>query len=181
MIYTTTILWDMLDYNNRKILEHFVWACNLLVARFVTEDDLQEAQKRLRDMSVNIERTYGSEFIISSYPNSNRQIKPELMRIVLKNLLKAAGSLAVTNEFDREELQHNTSNKIYGIEYIPGHMLTPLYEKKKERCERMYGTKWKAYRDRTNDIYPGEYKNVSSSSIQFKHKFMEFEVSNTEL
>jgi hypothetical protein len=39
---------------------------------------------------------------------------------------KAAGSLAVTNEFDREELQyfislrHDTSNKIYGTENIPG-------------------------------------------------------------
>ena len=48
---------------------------------------------------------------------------------------KAAGSLAVTNEFDREELQyfislrHDTSNKIYGTERIPGHMLKPSREK----------------------------------------------------
>ncbi|RHZ84465.1 hypothetical protein Glove_81g84 [Diversispora epigaea] len=74
---------------------------------------LQVAQERLRDMLINIERTYGPEFIISnihlsmhisecirdygsvysfwlfpyerlngyisSYPNSNRQIKPELI------------------------------------------------------------------------------------------------------
>ena len=40
MIYAITILWDMLDDNDRKILEHFVWTCNLLVVRFVTEDDL---------------------------------------------------------------------------------------------------------------------------------------------
>ena len=66
MIYTTTILWDMLDDNDRKILGHFVRACNLLVARFVTEDDLQEAQERLRDMSIKIERTYGPEFITSN-------------------------------------------------------------------------------------------------------------------
>jgi len=66
MIYATTILWDMLDDNNRKILGHFVRACNLLVVRFVTEDDLQEAQERLRDMSINIERTYGPEFITSN-------------------------------------------------------------------------------------------------------------------
>ncbi|CAG8828678.1 24958_t:CDS:1, partial [Dentiscutata erythropus] len=63
-----------------------------------------------------------------SYPNSNQQIKPELMKIVLKNSLvdyhlscqwtsdllektfqfltpkKVTGSLAVTNNFDREEL-----------------------------------------------------------------------------
>ena len=66
MIYATTILWNMLDDNNRKILEYFVRACNLLVARFVTEDDLQETQERLRDMSINIERTYGPEFITSN-------------------------------------------------------------------------------------------------------------------
>jgi hypothetical protein len=48
---------------------------------------------------------------------------------------KAAGSLAVTNEFDREELQyfislrHDTSNKIYGTENIPGRMLAPSYKK----------------------------------------------------
>ena len=48
---------------------------------------------------------------------------------------KAAGSLAVTNRFDREELQyfislrHDTSNKIYGTENIPGRMLAPSYKK----------------------------------------------------
>ena len=48
---------------------------------------------------------------------------------------KAAGSLAVTNEFDREELQyfismrHDISNKIYGTELISGRMLTPSYKK----------------------------------------------------
>ena len=40
MIYTTTILWDILDNNDRKILGYFVRACNLLVARFITENDL---------------------------------------------------------------------------------------------------------------------------------------------
>lgn len=177
---------------------------------------------------------------------------------------KAAGSLAVTNEFDREELQyfislrHDTSNKIYGTENIPGRMLKPLRKKvsipievqkilckwyatlykikKKDVKECMEGimnqhgrliigneifgskiagryennavilAKWKAFRDGTSDIYPGEvqyyfehtltlsegpkthllayvkwYKNASSSSIRFKHKFMGPEVSNTEL
>ena len=47
---------------------------------------------------------------------------------------KAAGSLAVTNDFDREELQyfismrHDTSNKIYGTELILGNMLAPSYK-----------------------------------------------------
>ncbi|RHZ46462.1 hypothetical protein Glove_621g28 [Diversispora epigaea] len=275
MIYATTILWNMLNDNDRKILGHFVQACNLLVARFVIEDDLQEVQERLRNMSINIKRTYGPEFItsnihlsmhipecirdygsvysfwlfpyerlngyIGSYPNSNRQIEPELMGIVLKNSLvdyhlscqwtsgllenslkflapkKAAGSLAVTNKFDREELQyfislrHDTSNKIYGTEYIPGRMLTPSYEKKDvnaciEITMNQYTRLIIAYRDGTSDMYPGEvqyyfehtltlskgskihflvyvkwYKNALSSSIRFKHKFMEPEVSNTEL
>jgi hypothetical protein len=176
---------------------------------------------------------------------------------------KAAGSLAVTNEFNREELQyfislrHEMFNKIYGTENIPGCMLTPSYkvsipvDVQKILCEwyatlynrnkkdikacmevKMYQharlqigneifgskiagrhennaiilAKWKAYRDGTSDIYPGVvqfylehtltlpngpkthllayvkwYKNAPSSSIRFKHKFMELEVSNTEL
>ncbi|PKC54476.1 hypothetical protein RhiirA1_477253 [Rhizophagus irregularis] len=96
---------------------------------------------------------------IGSYPNSNRQIEPELMKIILKNTLvdyyltsrwssglfdeslcllipkKAVGSLALTEE--REELQHflsmrhNTSifSKIYGTEKLPGQMLKPSYFK----------------------------------------------------
>ena len=189
---------------------------------------------------------------------------------LLKNSLKflspkkAISSLVVTNEFDREELQyfislrHDTSNKIYGTEHIPGRMLTPSYEKvsipievQKILCEwyatlynrkkkdvnacmevtmnqharlmignEIFGSmiagrhennaiilaKWKAYRDGSSDIYPGEvqyyfehtltlpkgpkthllayvkwYKNAPSSSIRFKHKFMGLEVSNTEL
>ncbi|CAG8710713.1 13298_t:CDS:2, partial [Dentiscutata erythropus] len=176
-----------------------------------------------------------------SYLNSNQQIKPELMKIVLKNLLKAAGSLAVTNEFDREELQyfiflrHDMSNKIYSTEYIPGRMLAPTYKKKDVKVcmevimnqnarliigNKIFGfkiagryennavilAKWEVFRDGTSDIYPGEvqyyfeytltlsngprthllayvkwYKNVSSSSIRFKHKFMTPEVLNTEL
>ena len=93
------------------------------------------------------------------YPNNNRQIEPELMKIVLKNTLvdyhltckwtsglldkslcllmarKAVGSLALTEE--REELQHflsmrhniSTFFKIYGTEKLPGQMLKPSYFK----------------------------------------------------
>ena len=48
---------------------------------------------------------------------------------------KTAGSLALTNEFDRKELhyfislRHDMSNKIYGTENIPGRMLKPSYKK----------------------------------------------------
>jgi hypothetical protein len=89
---------------------------------------------------------------LGSYPNSNQQIEPELMKIVLKNALvdyhltrewsssfldktlhflepkKVAGSLALTAK--SEELRHFLSmrhnlSKIYGTEPIPGQMLTP--------------------------------------------------------
>ena len=66
MVYSTSVLWDMLDNNDRKILGHFVRACNLLVARFVIEDDLKEAQERLKDMAYLIERVYDPEFITSN-------------------------------------------------------------------------------------------------------------------
>ena len=66
MIYSTTILWDMLDNNDRKILGCFVRACNLLVTRFITENDLKEAQVRLKDMACIIESEYGPEFITSN-------------------------------------------------------------------------------------------------------------------
>ena len=56
----------MLDDNDRKILGYFVRACNLLVTRLVTEDDLKEAEERLKDMTYLIESVYGPEFIMSN-------------------------------------------------------------------------------------------------------------------
>ena len=66
MVYSTSVLWDMLDNNDRKILGHFIWAYNLLVVRFVTEDNLKEVQERLKDMAYFIEHVYGSKFITSN-------------------------------------------------------------------------------------------------------------------
>jgi hypothetical protein len=66
MIYSTIILWDMLDNNDRKILGHFIQTCNLLVTRIITEDDLKEAQERLKEMAHLIKSTYGPEFITSN-------------------------------------------------------------------------------------------------------------------
>jgi hypothetical protein len=37
-----------------------------LVARFITDDDLKEAQERLKDMAHLIENTYGPKFITSN-------------------------------------------------------------------------------------------------------------------
>ena len=56
----------MLDSDDRKILGHFVWACNLLVLKIITEDDLNKAQERLKDMAYLIEHVYGPEFITSN-------------------------------------------------------------------------------------------------------------------
>ena len=66
MIFSTTVLWDILDNNDRKILGNFVRTCNLLVVRVITKDDLRETQERLRDMAYLIEYTYGPEFITSN-------------------------------------------------------------------------------------------------------------------
>ena len=38
---------NMLDNNDRKMLGHFVHACNLLVARFITSDDLKKQKNGL--------------------------------------------------------------------------------------------------------------------------------------
>ena len=56
----------MLDDNDRKILGHFVRACNLLVTRIITKDDLKEVQERLKDMAYLIKRVYDPEFITSN-------------------------------------------------------------------------------------------------------------------
>ena len=66
MLYAITVLWDMLDNDDRKILGYFVCACNLLIARFVNDEDLNEAQERLWDMTKIIEKTYGPEYITSN-------------------------------------------------------------------------------------------------------------------
>lgn len=84
---------------------------------------------------------------------------------------------------------------------IFGSMLSDRYEKNSTIL-----AKWKASNDETSDIYPGEvqyyfehtlrfpegpkthllayvrwYKCASTSDIRFKHRFMEPEISNTEL
>ena len=56
----------MLDSDDRKILGYFIRTCNLLVSRIITEDDLNEAQERLKDMVYLIEYAYGLKFITSN-------------------------------------------------------------------------------------------------------------------
>jgi hypothetical protein len=66
MIYSMTILWDMLNNNDKKILSHFVRACNLLVTRIITKDNLKEVQEKLEEMAYLIESTYKPEFITNN-------------------------------------------------------------------------------------------------------------------
>src|SRR5436305_1104030 len=47
-------------------LNDFVWICNLLMLRIIIEDNLNEAQERLKGMAYLIEHAYGPEFITSN-------------------------------------------------------------------------------------------------------------------
>ena len=98
---------------------------------------------------------------------------------------KVAGSLAVTNDFDREELQyfismrHDTSNKIYGTELIPGNMLEPSYknvlitgEVKQILCE-WYGTLYKRKKKDVKvymDVTMNKYARLSIGNEIFGSK-----------
>ncbi|GBC14972.2 hypothetical protein GLOIN_2v1474510 [Rhizophagus irregularis DAOM 181602=DAOM 197198] len=198
MIYSTTILWDMLDDNDRKILGHFVRACNLLVARFITEDDLKEAQEKLKDMAYLIENTYGPEFITSNIhlalhiPDCCCDYDYHLSRRWSSGLLDESLYLLMPKKA-HARLQ-------IGAE-IFGSMIVGRHENNATIL-----AKWRANNDESTDIYPGEaqyyfehtirfpegsrthllayvkwYKPATTSATRFKHNFMESEVSNTEL
>uniref|UniRef100_U9TB73 Uncharacterized protein n=1 Tax=Rhizophagus irregularis (strain DAOM 181602 / DAOM 197198 / MUCL 43194) TaxID=747089 RepID=U9TB73_RHIID len=72
-------MWDLLAEPDRQILGNFVRACSLLVYRIIDCDILNEAHERLLKVATLIEENYGS------FPNSNRQIEPELLRIIMRN------------------------------------------------------------------------------------------------
>ncbi|GBC48616.2 hypothetical protein RIR_v02004224500 [Rhizophagus irregularis DAOM 181602=DAOM 197198] len=206
MIYSTPILWDMLDNNDRKILGHFVRACNLLVARFITEDDLREAQERLKDMAHLIERTYEPEFITSNIH----------LALHIPDCCRDYGSIYSFWLFPYERLNgYIEQNEILGFmdlvidqharlqigAEIFGSMISGHQEKNVTIL-----AKWKASNDDSVDIYPGDvqyyfehtlrlpegprkhllayvkwYKSAPSSDIRFKHRFIELEISNTKL
>ncbi|CAG8747707.1 7317_t:CDS:2, partial [Rhizophagus irregularis] len=96
------------------------------------------------------------------------------------------GSLALTAE--REELQYflsmrHSTSKIYGTEAIPGQLLKPSYLRVVIPSElRMFLCEWLPEGSRTHLLaYVKWYKNAPSSDIRFKHRFIEPELSNTEL
>ena len=116
LIYATSITWDLLKDDDRKILSYFVRACNILVCRIVSKSGLEEAHECLLSMVKLVERSYGPEKItpnmhlclhicecaldygplyafwcysfermnglLGSLQSSNRNIEPELLKIV---------------------------------------------------------------------------------------------------
>ena len=63
LVYATTITWDLLREDDRKILSYFVHACNILVCRIISKPRLEEAHRCLLSMVKLVERSYGPEKI----------------------------------------------------------------------------------------------------------------------
>ncbi|GBC29401.2 hypothetical protein GLOIN_2v1775288 [Rhizophagus irregularis DAOM 181602=DAOM 197198] len=108
LIYAIPLMWNLLAKSDRQILGNFVRACFLLVYRIIDCDILNEAHKCLLKVAMLIEENYGPERITPnlhlyfhiadcclnygplysfwcSFPNSNRQIEPELLRIIMQH------------------------------------------------------------------------------------------------
>ena len=96
LIYAIPLMWDLLEDFDREILNNFVGACSLLVCRII---DGQEAITLNIHLSLHLAeccRDYGPLYsfwcysfermngVLGSYPNSKRQIEPELLRIVMQ-------------------------------------------------------------------------------------------------
>ena len=58
-IYATVSLWEYLPEKDRKILNHFVRVCSILVSRIIESDLMNEAQRRLIKILKLIEEHYG--------------------------------------------------------------------------------------------------------------------------
>ena len=62
-IYATTSLWDFLSAIDRKILNHFVRVCSILVNRILEPDLINEAHESLIEIIKLIEEQYGRDKI----------------------------------------------------------------------------------------------------------------------
>ena len=60
-IYATTVLWDHLPADDRKILTHFIRVCTILVGRIIEIDLMREAHSRLIKIVKLIELNYGRD------------------------------------------------------------------------------------------------------------------------
>ena len=63
LIYATTITWDLIKDDDRKILSYFVRTCNILVCRIISKSGLNEAHRCLLSMVKLVEQQYGPEKI----------------------------------------------------------------------------------------------------------------------
>lgn len=63
LVYATTITWDLLQEDDRKVLSYFVRACNILICQIVSKTILEEAYRCLLSMVKLAERSYGPEKI----------------------------------------------------------------------------------------------------------------------
>src|SRR6185437_2226956 len=63
LIYATTITWDLLKDEDRKILSYFVRACNILVYRIISKSGLNEAYQCLLSMVKLVEKQYSQKKI----------------------------------------------------------------------------------------------------------------------
>ncbi|PKY32170.1 hypothetical protein RhiirB3_450169 [Rhizophagus irregularis] len=107
LIYATSITWDLLKNDDRKILSYFVRACNILTCHIISKSGLEEAHKCLLSMVKLVENSYGPGNITpnmhlclricecaldygplyafwcySSLQSSNQNIESELLKIV---------------------------------------------------------------------------------------------------
>jgi hypothetical protein len=66
LVYATTITWDLLDDVDRRILNYFVRACNILVCRIIAKSAFEEAHRCLLSMVKLIEKNYGPKKITAN-------------------------------------------------------------------------------------------------------------------
>lgn len=151
----------------------------------------------------NMSKVYGTE------PIPGQMLTPSNLRVVIPCDLRRflCEWYAILYEKDQKEilgymdLQINQHARLKLGAEIFGSMMSGHQEK-----NATIFAKWEAARDNSTDIYPGEvqyylehklrlpegskthllayvkwYKNAPSSDIRFKHRFMEPDISNTEL
>ena len=58
LVYATTIIWDLLSNDDRKILSYFVWACNILICRIISKTGLEKAYQYLLSMVILVKKSY---------------------------------------------------------------------------------------------------------------------------
>ena len=157
----------------------------------------------IRHNTSTLSKIYGTEAIPGQF------LKPSYLRVVMPLELRKflCEWYAILYNKDQEEilgfmdLQINQHARLQIGAEIFGSTISGRHEKNTTIL-----AKWKAFNDESIDVYPGEvqyyfehtlrlpegprthllayvkwYKNAPSSDIRFKHRFMEQEISNTEL